>query len=62
VIAWAQDNAVIEKLAFGVFPGNETALGLYRKMGFIEEGRKVKEVKFGPSKYKDCILTYRFVK
>ena len=61
-IAWAQDNAVIEKLAFGVFPDNETALGLYRKMGFVEEGRKVKEVKFGQGKYKDCILMYRFVK
>lgn len=61
-IAWAQDNAVIEKLAFGVFADNKTALRLYRKMGFVKEGRKVKEVKFGPGKYKDCILMYRFVK
>lgn len=61
-IAWAQDNAVVEKLALGVFADNETALRLYRKMGFAEEGRKVREVKFGPGRYKDSILMYKFVK
>jgi RimJ/RimL family protein N-acetyltransferase len=61
-IAWAKDNAVIEKLTLGVFADNEVAKGLYRKMGFREEGRKIKEVKFGPDRYKDSILMYRFVK
>jgi RimJ/RimL family protein N-acetyltransferase len=62
VVFWAQDNAVVEKLTLEVFPDNEIALGLYRKMGFIEEGRNIKAAKFSPSKYKDCILMYKFVK
>lgn len=62
VVFWAQDDAVIEKLVLEVFIDNETALGLYRKIGFIEEGRSIKAAKFSPSKYKDCILMFKFVK
>jgi L-phenylalanine/L-methionine N-acetyltransferase len=35
---WA-DWAGVEKLALTVYPGNEAALGLYRKFAFDEEGR-----------------------
>jgi RimJ/RimL family protein N-acetyltransferase len=35
---WAREFGV-EKLALSVYPDNERALGLYRKMGFVEEGR-----------------------
>jgi putative acetyltransferase len=37
-IRWARDVGV-EKLALSVYPHNERALGLYRKFGFVEEGR-----------------------
>ncbi|HET9443590.1 MAG TPA: GNAT family N-acetyltransferase [Acidimicrobiales bacterium] len=37
-IAWARD-AGAHKLALQVWPHNEPALGLYRKFGFVEEGR-----------------------
>jgi RimJ/RimL family protein N-acetyltransferase len=35
---WAREFGV-EKLALSVYPDNERAIGLYRKMGFVEEGR-----------------------
>ncbi len=37
-IRWARDVGV-EKVALSVFPDNEAARALYRKFGFVEEGR-----------------------
>jgi putative acetyltransferase len=37
-IRWARLFDV-EKLALSVYPDNERAIGLYRKFGFVEEGR-----------------------
>ena len=61
MIDWATEHPVIEKLALGVWAKNTPAIALYEKMGFIEEGRKVKEVKYADGTYDDCILMYRFV-
>ena len=38
---WARENGV-HKLALGVFAHNDRAIALYRKHGFVEEGRRVK--------------------
>jgi RimJ/RimL family protein N-acetyltransferase len=40
-IAWARERG-LHKLTLSVFPHNEAAIGLYRKHGFVEEGRRVK--------------------
>jgi RimJ/RimL family protein N-acetyltransferase len=32
----------MHKLSLGVWPHNEPAIALYRKLGFVEEGRRVK--------------------
>ncbi len=61
MIDWAAAHPAIEKLALGVWAANEPAIGLYEKMGFIEEGRKVREVKYADGSYDDCICMYRFV-
>lgn len=61
MIDWATAHPVIEKLALGVWAANEPAIRLYEKMGFVEEGRKVREVKYADGSYDDCILMYRFV-
>jgi len=61
LIEWAQKNPIIEKLKVTVFATNEPALSLYEKMGFIEEGRRIKEIKIAPGKYVDEILMCRFV-
>ena len=62
VIEWASDHPIIEKIGLGVFSNNVGAINLYKKSGFVEEGRKVKEIKIGPDNYVDSILMYKFVK
>jgi len=45
LLAAAIDTARAEgmhKLSLSVFAHNEDAIGLYRKLGFVEEGRRVK--------------------
>jgi RimJ/RimL family protein N-acetyltransferase len=37
-VEWARD-AGVHKLSLEVFPWNEPAIALYRKFGFVEEGR-----------------------
>lgn len=45
LLDWAESNPLIEKVSLGVFSTNKRAIALYKKMGFIEEGRKIKEFK-----------------
>ena len=35
----------LHKLILGVFPHNERAIALYRKFGFVEEGRRIKHIR-----------------
>jgi RimJ/RimL family protein N-acetyltransferase len=62
MIDWATEHPTIEKLALGVWAKNVPAIALYEKRGFIQEGRKIKEVKYADGTYADCICMYRFVK
>ena len=62
LIRWAKENPVIEKLTLGVFATNQPAICLYKKMGFLEEGRQIRGIKIADGKYVDDILMYRFVK
>lgn len=62
MIEWAASHPVIEKLTLGVWSKNEPAIRLYQKMGFIEEGRRIRGVKYADGSYDDCICMYRFVK
>jgi RimJ/RimL family protein N-acetyltransferase len=41
-IAWAREQG-LHKLCLSVFPHNAAAIALYRKFGFVEEGRRVKQ-------------------
>ena len=43
-IDWARDRG-LHKLALSVFPHNEAAIALYRKYGFVEEGRHPKHMR-----------------
>ena len=61
MINWATAHPDIEKLALGVWAANTPAIALYEKMGFVEEGRKIKEIKYADGTYDDCICMYRFV-
>jgi RimJ/RimL family protein N-acetyltransferase len=61
LLSWAEENPLIEKVCLGVFSTNERAIALYKNMGFVEEGRKIKEFKFNDNEYVDDILMYKFV-
>ena len=41
-IEWARDEGM-HKLSLSVFPHNAAAIALYRRFGFVEEGRRVKQ-------------------
>jgi RimJ/RimL family protein N-acetyltransferase len=45
----------LHKLALSVFPHNEAAIALYRKFGFIEEGRRVKHMRRASGELWDLI-------
>ncbi|MED2972857.1 GNAT family N-acetyltransferase [Fictibacillus sp. B-59209] len=62
LLDWAEKNPLIEKVSLGVFSTNHRAISLYKKMGFLEEGRKIKEFKMNENDYVDDILMYKFVK
>ncbi len=60
LVNWAKANNTIEKICLEVMEGNQGAITLYEKFGFLEEGRKVKGVKLNNG-YQDLILMYLFV-
>jgi RimJ/RimL family protein N-acetyltransferase len=43
-VDWARAHG-LHKLTLGVFPHNERAIGLYRRFGFVEEGRRVQQIR-----------------
>jgi RimJ/RimL family protein N-acetyltransferase len=53
-LEWAARHNV-EKVNLGVRASNQRAQALYRKFGFVEEGRRVKEIKDPANEYDDSI-------
>lgn len=48
-LEWAKDSPFIEKVALGVLANHAVAIDLYKKLGFVEEGRKIKEAQLPKS-------------
>jgi RimJ/RimL family protein N-acetyltransferase len=61
LLNWAEQNPLIEKVSLGVLSTNQRAIAKYKSVGFVEEGRKIKEVKFSEDLYVDDILMYKMV-
>ena len=61
VVNWARASKRIEKLWILVFSTSEAALALYRKHGFVEEGRGVRDMKFEDGSYADTIVLGHFL-
>jgi ribosomal protein S18 acetylase RimI-like enzyme len=55
LITWSRSNPTVEKLELQVRSSNERAIALYKSLGFIEEGRKTKRLKYGPNSYLDDV-------
>lgn len=51
----ARSNPRVEKIELHVRSSNERAIGLYRSLGFVEEGRKIQRIKLGPNEYLDDV-------
>jgi ribosomal protein S18 acetylase RimI-like enzyme len=51
----------LHKLSLEVFPHNDAAIALYRKFGFVEEGRRVKHYRRSSGELWDSILMGRFL-
>lgn len=60
LINWAKNNSRVEKVCLEVMEGNIGAINLYKTIGFVEEGRKIKGVKLEDC-YQDLILMAIFV-
>jgi RimJ/RimL family protein N-acetyltransferase len=61
LLDWAEASLLIERVSLGVFAENLSAINLYKKFGFVEEGNRSRQVKLGPCDYQDVILMRRFV-
>jgi ribosomal protein S18 acetylase RimI-like enzyme len=57
-IAWAA-GAGAHKISLEVWPHNDGGLALYRKLGFVEEGRKVRHYRRSNGEIWDAILMGR---
>jgi len=53
-IEWARERS-LHKLSLGVFAHNAAAIALYRKFGFVEEGRRVKHYRRASGELWDAI-------
>jgi RimJ/RimL family protein N-acetyltransferase len=62
LLKWATTEPLIEKVCLEVFTTNVSAIRLYRKLGFVEEGLRLKDIKFGPGRYVDTLAMYKFVR
>lgn len=61
LIEWAYFQPTLEKLCLEVLASNTNAISLYKKFGFIEEGRQIKQVKKSVGEYDDIILMGKFL-
>lgn len=53
-VTWARENQ-LHKLSLSVFPHNERGIALYRRFGFVEEGRRVKQIRRSSGELWDTI-------
>lgn len=56
LITWAKTQPQIETLRLSVASKNLPAYSLYKKIGFVEEGRQLKRFKFKDGTYDDLVL------
>lgn len=62
LLDWAKSQPEIEKVGLRVYDINPKAAALYKKLGFVEEGRLKNHLRVAQGKYSDAILMAKFVK
>jgi ribosomal protein S18 acetylase RimI-like enzyme len=58
-LRWAE-RAGVEKVELSVYPSNAPAIALYRRFGFVDEGRLVRQSRKSTG-YEDEILMARWI-
>jgi RimJ/RimL family protein N-acetyltransferase len=53
LLSWARESPRVEKVELQVRASNARAIGLYRRLGFVEEGRKTRRLKISEGEYLD---------
>ena len=61
LLAWARANPGVTRVGLSVLSDNEPAIVLYRKLDFIEEGRRINYVRMGENEYLDDVMMYLLV-
>lgn len=56
VVRRAQERPLIQKLSLAVFADNARAIALYRRHGFVEEGRRIGEYRERDGRLRDDVL------
>lgn len=62
LIEWARSDSPIEKINLAVHKNNERAIATYKKLGFVVEGLRVRDLKYPGGVYIDSVLMGLVVK
>lgn len=60
-LVWADEHPLLEKICLEVLASNQKAISLYKKLGFIEEGRQKKQLKIANGHYEDQLIMGKFL-
>ncbi|MBE5105833.1 GNAT family N-acetyltransferase [Bacillus thuringiensis] len=55
LISWAKGQKDLEKICLGVVSSNDRAIKVYKRIGFVEEGRQRKQIKYEDGSYGDDV-------
>ncbi|GAB6442734.1 MULTISPECIES: GNAT family N-acetyltransferase [Bacillus] len=56
LIRWVKGQEGLEKICLGVVSINDRAIKVYKRMGFVEEGRQRNQIKYEDGSYGDDVL------
>lgn len=56
LIDWARASPKIDRIELRVRSSNTNAIALYKKLGFVEEGRMIRRLKIAPGRYLDDLV------
>ena len=62
LMGWAQNHPRVEKIELRVRATNARALALYKRFGFVEEGRFERRIRLPDGSYIDDVLMARFTR
>jgi RimJ/RimL family protein N-acetyltransferase len=62
LINWAKKQKNLEKICLGVVSVNDRAIKVYKRIGFVEEGRQRNQIKYEDGSYGDDILMAYYLK